>query len=87
MSANCSKSQTSISSSLQTAVQDPTKIAKLSVAVYIAEHSSTVSVDHLEEVLLVLDKKKSTILQNFKLHRTKCSRLQKNVLAPYFQNR
>lgn len=83
MSAGSSRTQTSISDSLRPVVQDPTKLAELKMAVYISEHSSTLSIDHLGELLPQLDKR-STVLQKFKMHRTKCSRLQRNVIAPCY---
>lgn len=57
------------------------KIAELKIAVYVAEHSSIKAVDHLALVIKDLDKD-SQILQNIKLHRTKCSALIKNILSP-----
>ena len=57
MSACSSKNQASISDALQPVQQDPTKLAELKMAVYISEHSSTLSIDHLGELLPQLDKK------------------------------
>lgn len=53
----------------------------MKIAAYIVEHSSTTNVDHLGEMLPKLDPK-SEILNNIKLHRTKCTMLIKNVLGP-----
>lgn len=75
--------QSSIKDSFKLAENDPTKVAELKLAVFISEHASTLSVDHLGELVSQLDKKSST-LQKIKLHRTKCARLQKYVLAPSF---
>lgn len=44
---------------------------------------NTLSIDHLEDLLPQLDKK-SSVLQNFKIHSTTCSRLQRNAIAPLF---
>lgn len=78
-----SKVQSSIKDSFKLAENDPTKVAELKLAVFISEHASTLSIDHLGELVPQLDKKSST-LQKIKLHRTKCARLQKHVLAPSF---
>lgn len=51
------------------------------LAVHIATHSSTLSIDHLGEMLKVLFGKSSN-LENLKLHRTKCSKLILNILSP-----
>lgn len=56
------------------------KTIDLKLAVYIATHSSIMSVDHLGEILKLIGK--NTPLANLKLHRTKCSSLIKYVLAP-----
>lgn len=47
----------------------------------ISEHCSTAAVDHLGELIKSLDSTSSAI-GKISLHRTKCSRLQKYVLAP-----
>ncbi|KAK3877284.1 hypothetical protein Pcinc_017987 [Petrolisthes cinctipes] len=78
-----SKVQTQINERLRCALNDPTKVAELKLAVFISEHSSNIAVDHLGELVAQLDKKSAT-LQKIKLHRTKCSRLQKHVVAPSF---
>lgn len=78
-----SKSQGSIKDALRPIEKDPVKVAELRVAVYIAEHASILSVDHLGELLLKLDKK-SCPLQNFRMHHTKCARLPKYVITPSF---
>ena len=81
--ARCSTQQPSIAQSMVPQVQDPTRVAELKVAIYISGHSSNLSVDHLGELLPHLDKK-SECLKGLKLHRTKCGRLQRNVIAPSF---
>ena len=60
---------------------ESTKIAELKIAAFIAEHCSLLTVDHLINILPQLDPS-SGALKNIKLHRTKCSMLIKNVLAP-----
>ena len=42
------------------------------------------SVDHISELIPKLDRK-SSILSNMRLHRAKCARLHKYVLAPAFK--
>ncbi|XP_066985911.1 SCAN domain-containing protein 3-like [Macrobrachium rosenbergii] len=83
MKSSGSKLQVSIKDSLQPVVNDPTKVAELKLAVFVTEHSSNLSIDHLSELIPLLDPK-SCVLKKIKLHRTKCSRLQKYVLAPDF---
>lgn len=56
-------------------------MAELKIAVYVAEHSSIKAVDHLSLVIKQLDAD-SQVLQDIKLHRTKCSALIKNILSP-----
>lgn len=46
-SASTSKGQTSISDAVRPAIHDPTKVAELRLAVYITDHASILSVDHL----------------------------------------
>ncbi|KAK3896201.1 hypothetical protein Pcinc_000123 [Petrolisthes cinctipes] len=81
--SSTSKSQGSIKGAFRPIEKDPVKVAELRVAVYIAEHASALSVDHLGELLPKLDKK-SCILRDFKMHHTKCVRLQRYVIAPSF---
>jgi len=50
------------------------------LAFHIATHSSIRSIDHLGEMLKVFGK--GSKLENFKKHRTKCSKLILNVLSP-----
>lgn len=52
----------------------------LRLAVYIAAHSAVRSMDHLGELLKILGK--GSLLENLKMHRTKCSKLILNVIAP-----
>ncbi|CAL1674544.1 unnamed protein product [Lasius platythorax] len=57
------------------------KVAELKIATYVAEHCSIKTVDHLSIMIKSLDEE-SRVLQDIKLHRTKCSALIKNVLSP-----
>lgn len=57
------------------------KKAELKLSIHIAEHSSINTINHLCELLPSIDSS-STILSNLKLHRTKCTMLLKNVIAP-----
>lgn len=66
---------------VKTTLSERRKIAELKIATYVAEHCSISTVDHLSIVIKGLDEE-STILQDIKLHRTKCSALIKNVLSP-----
>lgn len=61
------------------------KEAELKLSVFIAEHSSLNTIDHLSELLPQIDPK-SQILSNLKIHRTKCSMILKNVVAPCMLN-
>lgn len=54
------------------------KLTELKLAAFIAEHTSIRCVDHLGELLKVLD----TEHFNIKLHRTKCTGIITEVLAP-----
>lgn len=54
----------------------------MKLAVFIAAHCSVRSIDHLGEILRDLGK--GSALQNVRLHRTKCSKLISNVVAPSF---
>lgn len=66
---------------VKTTLSERRKMAELKIATYVAEHCSIRTVDHLSIVIKGLDEE-STILQDIKLHRTKCSALIKNVLSP-----
>lgn len=57
------------------------KEAELKLSVFVAEHSSLSTIDHLSELLPQIDPK-SQILSDLKIHRTKCSMILKNVVAP-----
>lgn len=52
----------------------------LKLAVYVATHSAIRSIDHLNDLLVQLGKKST--LESLRLHRTKCSKLICNVIAP-----
>lgn len=63
-------------------ISDKNKIADLKLAVYIASHCSIKSIDHLGEILKAVGK--GTLLENTRIHRTKCSKLISAVVAPAF---
>ena len=54
-------------------------VNELKLATYVAAHSSTASVDHISELIPKLDRK-SSILSNMRLHRTKCARLYSLII-------
>lgn len=56
------------------------KIAELKLAVFVALHCPVKTIDHLGELLKVIGK--DSFLKNLRLHRTKCSKLISNVVAP-----
>lgn len=64
-------------------VKEPRKVAELKIAAYVAEHSSLKSVDHLGTLIKNLDPA-SLVLQDLKLHRSKCTALIRNVISPCF---
>lgn len=57
------------------------KTAEIKLSVFIAEHCSVKTVDHLSEMLPMLDRN-SKVLSMLKIHRTKCAMLLKNVISP-----
>lgn len=59
------------------------KIRVLKLAMFIAFHSAIRSVDHLGELLKHTG---DSQFSNLELHRTKCSKLIMNVIAPVFLN-
>ncbi|KAK3908822.1 Zinc finger protein 862 [Frankliniella fusca] len=61
-------------------VRDETKRLDLKLAMFIAVHANICSMDHLCDLLK--DVGKNTTLERLRLHRTKCSKIIKNVLAP-----
>ncbi|KAK3924016.1 Zinc finger MYM-type protein 1 [Frankliniella fusca] len=61
-------------------IKDEAKEADLKLAVFI--HCAVQSIDHLGEILTVLGK--GSPLEKLRLHRTKCSKLISNVVAPAF---
>lgn len=63
----------------QREISNSVKNAELKIAVYVAQHSSIKTVDHLGELLPKLDS--TTSFQNLKVHRTKCTMLIKNVIG------
>ncbi|KAL4721446.1 hypothetical protein ACJJTC_007163 [Scirpophaga incertulas] len=57
--------------------------AEAMLALYIAEHSSVSCIDHLSDLVKsVFPDSKAT--DDLKIHRTKCTEIIKNVLAPHF---
>jgi len=62
---------------------DRQKIRDLKLAMFIANHSAIRSVDHLGELLKHIGDSQFSDLE---LHRTKCSKLIMNVIAPVFLN-
>lgn len=52
----------------------------MKLAVYIAMHSAVRSIDHLTDILKVIGV--GSKLETIRLHRTKCSKLITNVIAP-----
>ncbi|CAG5055636.1 unnamed protein product [Parnassius apollo] len=54
------------------------------LTLFIAEHCSILSVDHLGK-LCIMCFKDSKARQELKLHRTKCTEIKKNVLMPHFR--
>lgn len=62
---------------------DRQKICDLKLAMFIANHSAIRSVDHLGELLKHIG---DSQFSNLELHRTKCSKLIMNVIAPVFLN-
>ena len=67
ISASTSKGQTSITQSVRPVELDATKVAELKLAVYVTDHSATLAIDHLGELMPQLDKN-SKVLQNIKIH-------------------
>lgn len=61
-------------------VDAETKVLDLRLAIYVAIHTFIKSINHLGELLKVLGK--GTKLEKLQIHRTKCSKLIANVLAP-----
>jgi len=66
-------------------LKDERKIAELKIAAFIGEHCSINAVDHLGVLIKSLDPKSQTLC-DLKLHRTKCTSLILNVLAPCWFN-
>lgn len=60
-------------------ITNEAKTRDIRLAIYTAVHTSLQSIDHLSETLININK---PIFQDLKLHRTKCSCLIKNVIAP-----
>ncbi|KAJ1526580.1 hypothetical protein ONE63_008166 [Megalurothrips usitatus] len=63
-------------------VSETAKFADLKLAVFIATHCSVNTIDHLGELLNELGA--GSPLEKVRCHRTKCSKLIENVIAPTF---
>lgn len=61
-------------------VGDERKAVDIRLSVYIAVHSAIRSIGHLSDLLKCIGQ--GSQLENLKLHRTKCSKLIANVIAP-----
>ena len=57
-------------------VENKTKNSEIKIAAYIACHSSVNSVEHLGEIV------QDSFHGDFRLHRTKCAALIRNVISP-----
>lgn len=57
------------------------KIVELKIAAFIAEHCSNKTADHLSSLINNLDEN-SALLNGVKIHRTKCTALISNIIAP-----
>lgn len=62
------------------AVDSEAKSLDLRLSMYVATHTTIKSINHLSELLKVLGK--GSKLERLQIHRTKCSKLIANVLAP-----
>lgn len=62
---------------------NPSQIAEASLSLFIAEHCSFLTIDHLSDILknIFADSKSADGLH---LHRTKCSEIVREVIAPHF---
>lgn len=60
-------------------IQLDTQRAESSLALFVCEHTSTLTVDHLSQMC-----KKHFLIADIKLHRTKCTNIIKYALAPHF---
>ncbi|XP_051153644.1 uncharacterized protein LOC127276934 isoform X2 [Leptopilina boulardi] len=72
--------QSKLSSTVQVTFSEFDKVRDLKISAFIATHTSINSVDHLCDLLVHLGK--NTLFDNFKMHRTKCGNLIKNVISP-----
>ncbi|KAK3929677.1 Peptidase T [Frankliniella fusca] len=76
------KTQPSLHNYGRVPISDQTKCVDLKLAVFVSAHTSIRSVDHFDELLRELGK--GSPLANVRLHRTKCSKLISEVIAPAF---
>ncbi|XP_043201152.1 uncharacterized protein LOC122370000 [Amphibalanus amphitrite] len=81
VASKCSPKITDKLASASGSDRECTKRAELRTALFVAEHGSNASADHLSDVIASLDPH-SNVLKNFKLHRTKCSGIINNVIGP-----
>ncbi len=70
-----------ITDSFKPKLPDPKHLTELRLAVFIAEHCSTLAVDHLGELISSLDSSVVAI-KGLQLHRSKCTHLMIHVIAP-----
>jgi len=69
---------------LQVKVREEHVVNEMKLTIYVAAHSSTMSVDHIGELLPIFEPKSSALVK-MQLHRTKCAHLHKYVLGPAFK--
>ncbi|XP_033225894.1 uncharacterized protein LOC117178575 [Belonocnema kinseyi] len=62
-------------------IDEKRKVAEFKIAAFVSEHCSVQTIDHLGELITVLDKD-SKVLPKVKLHGTKCTGLIVNILSP-----
>ncbi|CAG5090636.1 Similar to ZNF862: Zinc finger protein 862 (Homo sapiens) [Cotesia congregata] len=63
---------------------EKTKVCEAYISLFIAEHTSIATVDHLGQMMKKAVNDSDTI-KDIHLHRTKCSNIIKNTLSPHFQ--
>ena len=75
--------QPSVMSILKEKELDPVKVNEVKLAIFISAHAPNLTVDHLGEMIKKFDSTAKNITE-MRIHRTKCLRLQKHVIAPEF---
>ncbi|CAD6204112.1 GSCOCG00009869001-RA-CDS, partial [Cotesia congregata] len=63
---------------------EKTKVCEAYISLFIAEHTSIATVDHLGQMMKKAVNDSDTI-RDIHLHRTKCSNIIKNILSPHFK--